>query len=53
VAEQLANIEGGIFEQLSSEDAHKVHKDLFFHSDRIERADWVAGEQMRKNVYAY
>ena len=53
MAEQLANVEGGIFEQLSSEDAHKAPKDLFFHSDRIESADWVAGEQMRKNAYAY
>ena len=44
VASQLVDDEGGILVRPAN---------LFYPSDRIERSDWQAGEQMRDNAKAY
>jgi hypothetical protein len=54
-AEQLVDVEGGIWHQLSSELGQEdiAPKHLFYPSDRRERADWIASEPMRNNASGY
>ena len=45
VASQLVDVEGGIHDRLTHDQAAAAPKHLFYPSDRKTRADWLAGEE--------